>query len=126
MLLGFQVLFVQSFVSILVKKLKYFFIWGGSFWFRVCSLEFLSTIFVSANWGAVFNLDYFLILKLNQVTIFSILFLVQVMKIGFLVILAFQSRLFRWNFFWFFVLTYLFHYQFFKRKMREKICLISL
>ena len=29
---GFQVLFVQNFVSSVVKELKYFFNWGSSFW----------------------------------------------------------------------------------------------
>ena len=56
----FQVLFLQSFVLILVKELKYSFIRGNSFWltlFWVRSLEFLSTIFVSANWETVFNLE---------------------------------------------------------------------
>ena len=59
-LLGFQVLFAQSFALILVKEPKYFFNWSSSFWltlFWVFSLEFRSNIIVSANMGAVVNLE---------------------------------------------------------------------
>ena len=72
---GFQVLFVQSFVSIWVKELKYLIIWDSSFWSTSlwgCSLEFLSiiiVIIVSANWRVVFDLKIpswlFLDTKLN-------------------------------------------------------------
>ena len=52
--------FLFSFVSTLMQVLKYFFNWGSSFWltlFWICSLEFLSIIIDSANWGSVFNLE---------------------------------------------------------------------
>ena len=50
---GFEVL-LFSFISILMKELKYF----PNFWltlFWVCSLEFLLIIIFSANWGSVLN-----------------------------------------------------------------------
>ena len=59
LLFGFQLLFVQTFVSIRVKELKYLFNWGSSFWltlFWECSMKFLSVAIVYAEWAAVFDL----------------------------------------------------------------------
>ena len=90
------------FVSVLMKELKYFLNWGSSFWltlFWVCSLELLSIIIVSANWGSVFNLP----LYNNLNNLFCHFVLVQVVKnwifshrVGWK---AFQCRVFRKYFF---------------------------
>ena len=56
----FSSTFVQSLVSILMKKLKYFFNWGNYFWLFllwVSSLEFLPTIIFPTNWSVGFNLE---------------------------------------------------------------------
>ena len=89
---------------------KCFFIWGSSFWltsFWGCSLEFLSIITASANWGIVFDLEILTWLLLHTKLILQ--------KIGFLVTVLLPSFSMQRCFFGFkriFGLVYLLHYYF--------------
>ena len=101
---GFQVLFVQSFISIWAKELKYLFNWDSSFWvtlFWGCYLKFLSVTIFSANWGAVFDLEissWFLLDTKLSTLFFHFVLAVFSHFFGWKVV---QCRVFRGYSFWF-------------------------
>ena len=141
--LGFQVRFVQSFDTILMKKkLKHFFNWGSSFWLTLYGgfffFKFLSVNFISANLGAVFDLEIpsWLLLDTKRNTFFFPFCFSLSCEKGFgngLEGLPVQSvqEIFFLDVNLYFALVYLFHYYCLKNFWRELIyypfeCLISL